>query len=46
MANGKSKMYNYSDFEELINEAGFEIKNSYDGLGAHDYTLIECVIKK
>ncbi len=46
MANGKSKMYNYSDFEELINETGFEIKNSYDGLGAHDYTLIECVIKK
>ncbi len=43
MANGCSKMYSYKDMEKLIQESDLKIKNVYDSLGAHDYTLLECV---
>ena len=46
MANGNSKMYSYLDMEKLINEAGLEVSAIYDSIGAHDYTLVECKIKK
>lgn len=43
MANGKSKMYSYSDMEEMINQSGWKISSVYDEIGAHDYTFLECV---
>lgn len=43
MANGCSKMYSYDEMREIVEQAGFEILNCYDSLGAHDYTLLECV---
>ncbi len=46
MANGNSKMYSYLDMEKLINEAGLEVSAIYDSIGAYDYTLVECKIKK
>jgi hypothetical protein len=42
MANGKSKMYEFSEFEELINFADLKIIKVYNEIGAHDYTLLEC----
>ena len=46
MANGNSKMYSYLDMEKLINKAGLEVSAIYDSIGAYDYTLVECKIKK
>lgn len=43
MANGCSKMYSFDEMEEIINSAGLKINFVYDNLGAHDYTLLECV---
>lgn len=43
MANGCSKMYSFSDMEKLVQEAGLKVNAVYDALGAHDYTLLECV---
>ncbi len=43
MANGCSKMYAFSDMEKIIEAAGLKINAVYDALGAHDYTLLECV---
>ena len=43
MANGYSKMYSKNDMEEFIKKAGWRIYAEYKGLGAHDYTLLECV---
>ena len=44
MANGNSKMYSYTDMEELINKAGLKVNTVYDSIGAYDYTLIECKV--
>ena len=33
LANGNSKIYNTTDLEQCINEAGLEIEKIYDGLG-------------
>lgn len=43
MANGCSKMYSFKDMEACISESGLKINAVYDALGAHDYTLLECV---
>lgn len=43
MANGCSKMYSFTDMEKLITEAGLKVNAVYDSIGAHDYTLLECV---
>lgn len=43
MANGCSKMYSFKDMSLFIKEAGLRINAVYDALGAHDYTLLECV---
>lgn len=43
MANGYSKMYSYADMEKMILESGFKINFTYENLGAHDYTLLECI---
>ncbi len=43
MANGYSKMYAKKDMEEMIESAGLRVNTVYDKLGAHDYTLLECV---
>ena len=43
MANGCSKMYSFKDMSLFIKEAGLKINAVYDALGAHDYTLLECV---
>ena len=43
MANGCSKMYSQKTMEEIIEKAGLKINCVYDTLGAHDYTLRECV---
>jgi len=45
MANGKSKMYKQPEMEEMAEKSGLKIKNTYTGIGAHDYTLLECVKK-
>jgi len=43
MANGCSKMYSFSDMEQLVTASGLKINAVYDALGAHDYTLLECI---
>ena len=43
MANGCSKMYSFKDMGIFVKEAGLKINAVYDALGAHDYTLLECV---
>ena len=43
MANGCSKMYSKKDMEEMIEAAGLKVNAIYDSLGAHDYTLLECI---
>ena len=43
MANGCSKMYSKKDMEKMIECAGWKVNAVYDKLGAHDYTLLECV---
>ena len=43
MANGCSKMYSFSEMETIIKDAGLNVNAVYDALGAHDYTLLECV---
>ena len=43
MANGCSKMYSFSEMETIIKDAGLKVNAVYDALGAHDYTLLECV---
>lgn len=42
MANGKSKMYNESDFEEIIKDSNLEIVQRHENIGKYDYTLLEC----
>lgn len=42
MANGYSKMYSKSEMEELIKEVGLNIEHTYEEVGIHDYTLLEC----
>lgn len=43
MANGCSKMYSFEDMSSLIESAGLKISKVYDNIGAHDYTLLECI---
>ena len=43
MANGCSKMYSFGEMEKIIEASGLKINAVYDSLGAHDYTLLECV---
>ena len=33
------------EMEEMIEQSGLKLKNTYTGIGAHDYTLLECVKK-
>ena len=42
MANGKSKMYRYEQFAQIITNAGFEIINAHHNLGSNDYSLLRC----
>ncbi|MCR5261967.1 MAG: hypothetical protein K6C94_09045 [Candidatus Gastranaerophilales bacterium] len=42
MANGVSKFYTMKEMEELIGRAGLTIKQCCNGIGAFDYTLLEC----
>ncbi|MCD8025141.1 MAG: hypothetical protein LUE64_06355 [Candidatus Gastranaerophilales bacterium] len=42
MANGKSKMYTKKEMLEVLEKANFELTNIYEGIGAFDYTLLEC----
>ena len=42
LANGNSKMYNTTDLEECITEAGLEIEKIYDGLGqGHSIVVVK-----
>lgn len=43
MANGCSKMYTEKEMVDLVEKSGLKVANVYDGVGAHDYTLLECV---
>ncbi len=43
MANGCSKMYTQEDMENAVLKAGLKVDCVYDALGAHDYTLLECI---
>jgi SAM-dependent methyltransferase len=42
MANGYSRMYNQSEFEEYIAKAGLTLERDHQGIGDYDYTLLEC----
>ena len=42
MANGKSKMYNEADFEEILASSNLEIVKKHQNIGKYDYTLLEC----
>ena len=44
IANGYSKMYTIDEMVELINISGLVLTNTYQHIGAHDYTLLECTI--
>lgn len=43
MANGCSKMYTLEEMQSIIEKSGFKITNTFESLGAHDYTLLECM---
>ena len=43
MANGVSKMYTLGEMEEIVGLSGLKINQKTDGVGAFDYTLLECV---
>ena len=43
MANGCSKMYSLVEMQEIAERAGLCINKVYDAVGAHDYTLMECI---
>jgi len=42
MANGNSKMYNIKEFEKAVNDAGFNIAESFHNLGSNSYSLLRC----
>ena len=44
MANGNSKMYHSEDMTRLVNEAGLEVEQIYDGLG-QCHSIIVCRLK-
>ena len=44
MANGNSKMYHSEDMTRLVNEAGLEVEQIYDGLG-QCHSVIVCRLK-
>ena len=45
MANGNSKMYHSEDMTRLVNEAGLEVEQIYDGLG-QCHSIIVCRLKE
>ena len=45
MANGNSKMYNTTDMEACIHEAGLEIEQIFDGLG-QGHSILVCRLHK
>ena len=45
LANGNSKMYHSDDMIRLVNTAGLEVENIYDGLG-QGHSIIVCKLKK
>lgn len=44
MANGYSKMYTIDEMLDIIKISGLNITNTYQSIGAHDYTLLECTV--
>jgi hypothetical protein len=46
MANGNSKMYNFTEFKNTIESAGFDIIEDRHNLGSNDYSLLRCRRKK
>jgi len=42
MANGNSKMYNYGEFAQTIESAGFDIVEAIHNVGSNDYSLLRC----
>jgi hypothetical protein len=42
MANGNSKMYNYAEFAQTIESAGFTIVEALHNVGSNDYSLLRC----
>lgn len=43
MANGKSKMYSEKRMIEMIEKADLKLHKRHEGIGVHDYTLLEVV---
>lgn len=44
MANGYSKMYTLEEMINIIKISGLTLTNTYQNIGAHDYTLLECTV--
>lgn len=44
MANGCSKMYTMDEMVNIISNSGLNLTNTYENIGAHDYTLLECTV--
>jgi hypothetical protein len=42
MANGRSKMYNYREFRNTIEESGFGVLKVWHNLGSNEYSLLRC----
>jgi hypothetical protein len=42
MANGNSKMYNYGEFAQAVESAGFDIVEGRHNVGSNDYSLLRC----
>jgi SAM-dependent methyltransferase len=44
MANGNSRMYRQTEMVAFIEEAGMNVLQAHQDLGAHSYTLLECIL--
>jgi SAM-dependent methyltransferase len=44
MANGNCRMYRQTEMEGFIKEAGMKVLQAHQDLGAHSYTLLECIV--
>ncbi|GHS87450.1 O-methyltransferase [Campylobacterota bacterium] len=43
IANGNSKMYAFDDMQQCLHAAGLELTHIHENIGAHEYTLLECI---
>jgi len=45
MANGNSKMYNFKEFKNTVESAGYNLAQDWHKLGSNDYSLLRCRLK-